>query len=338
LAQAADDLVRVGADGTIRALPADAVVGPAEPKLAGQYGCQYPHIGSIYFGDGWATWADVNRHSYIKHDYSQAKAVCMGRVQTHFRQRCQELETANRAATNHLDHLRFATGLNRATGALYITIKALRHGGIYNEKAPFMKPYDTIVYHPEEDDWLGYASFCPERYTMMDLFDGDGCAFISYLNGVPYIHPMRGDEYNKFYGASCDRVVGITLNKYPDKIKIGLSIEVQDRMLWYLHEVTTDDPLFISEIPASMWEFSEQKWNAGFLFNANSRGGLFGNVVNHAGEPTRGYEINCTFVRDNTDGLKYNTIDDAKRTLYDELDMIIFNFITSEQSGLTPTQ
>jgi hypothetical protein len=40
-------------------------------------------------------------------------------------------------------------------------------------------------------------------------------------------------------------------------------------------------------------------------------------------------------VRDNTDGLRYNSTNDAKRVEYSELDQIIFKIMISEQSGVT---
>lgn len=149
LAQASDDLVRVGADGTIRALPADAIVSDGQPKVAGKYGCQYPHIGSIYFGDGYASWIDINKHSHIVHDYSIARVAGtrtddQGKVITmcasYFMKRCQEIETFNRKQTNFLNHYRFVTGRNSQSGALIITIKKLRDSSINNSKEPYKKP------------------------------------------------------------------------------------------------------------------------------------------------------------------------------------------------------
>jgi hypothetical protein len=79
---------------------------------------------------------------------------------------------------------------------------------------------------------------------------------------------------------------------------------------------------------------NEDKYNFHFLCNRNGIGGIYGNVKNNQGQHTRGYYIKCIFVRDNTqDPLKYKTINPSKQVLYDELDIVFFKFLISEQSG-----
>ncbi len=79
----------------------------------------------------------------------------------------------------------------------------------------------------------------------------------------------------------------------------------------------------------------ERKWNSSFLFDKNSRGGLYGNNPRTAGTPARGYWIACTFVRDNTTNLVYNSVNPAKMTKFGELDFFIFKYAISESSGMT---
>lgn len=335
LAQVSDDLVRVGGDSTIRASPPDSIISDSQPKLSGKYGCQYPHIGSVYFGDGYVTWADGNAHDYIIHDYSSAKSAAYGKVQSYFRRRFQEIEAHNRKTADLFDHYRFATGMSMDSGMIHLTIKTFRNSGINNERAAYMKPNETILYHPKADDWFGFTSPTPEAYGHIDLFDGGGCALITYLNGQPYIHPLVYDKWNEYYGVAVDRVIGISLNQFKNKKKSAISIEIQDESMWFVSEVTTDSDGFLSEIPPVRWKQNKGKWNASFLNNKNSRGGLYGNKEGIAGESTQGYVINCTFVRDNTDQLKYATIDNTKRVKYDELDEIIFKFAVVESSGYT---
>jgi hypothetical protein len=293
------------------------------------YGCQYPHIGSIFFGDGIVSWVDVNKHTHVEFDYQMARAADEGKVQTHFRRRCQEIKTWNNSHADPLDQFRFTTGFNFHTGALMITIKKLRDGDIYNEIKPFLKPNDTIMYHPESKDYLGYASFTQEAYGQLNLFDGKGAAFISFYKGIPYVHPIIPDKWNEFNGHAVDRIVGISMNKYPEKIKKGLAIEVEDETMWFVADVSIENSNFRSEIPAKRWHRDRNKWNAAFLKDINSNGGLY------KGKDASGYYHAVTFVRDNTDNLKYGTIDNEKRVKYDSLDMIIFKFMFSEQSGFT---
>jgi hypothetical protein len=97
--------------------------------------------------------------------------------------------------------------------------------------------------------------------------------------------------------------------------------------MWFCTEVLTENRSFVSEIPPVRWKRDGEKWNSEFLGNANSREGLFGD------NPPVGYSIGVVLVRDNTDNLKYGTINNAKRIEYDELDYVFFKFNTLEQGG-----
>lgn len=334
IAESADELVRVGGDGIIRALPPDSIISDAQAKLSGTFGCQYPHIGSIYFGDGYFTWTDVNSNDRVLHDYNSAKSVSDGRTATYYKIRCQQFEKHNRSTTNPLDKYRFANGFDSSTGMLYETIKRLRDSGFNNDRKAMVSGNTTIKFHPVDNEWYGFASFTPEFYGNFDLFDDAGCAFVAYLNSIPYFHPIITTRFNEFFGIACDEIMGITINKFPEKMKEGLSIEIQSDMLWFTSEVTTEKSTFISEIPAIKWKKDRNKWNASFLFNKNSRAGLYGNGGG-VPEPTTGQFINVTLIRDNTDALKYGTIDNAKRIKYNETDLIFSKFALIEQTGFT---
>lgn len=329
LAQSSDDILKLGADNVIRAVGVDNIISDGVPKIIGQFGCQYPHIGSVYFGDGYAQWCDVNKSAYVTHDYNVAVDSSLGKMQTYFKRRFRELQANNEVEVDFLNHYRFSTGLNGITGALALTIKKLRHSGVNNDHKPFISPNTTTLYHPATKDYLGFASFTQESYSTINLINGVGCAFISYLNGVPYLHPVIPEKFNEFNGVAVDRVVGIAINKYPEKIKIPISGEIQDDTMWFVEDVVTTDTNFRSEVPAIKMAKKERNWKFSFLKDINSRGGLF------SGNNARDYAILVTMVRDNTDALKYGTIDDAKRVLFDELDLITFKWELSEQSGMT---
>lgn len=335
LFQVGDDFARVGSDGVLRAAPIDSIISDPEPKVSGIFGCQYDHIGSILFGDSFATWSDVNRHAYVKHDLNAARDVSAGKTQLYFRTRCQELERNNRSVTSDLDKLRFCTGYNKNDETVMITMKSLRDAGVNNDYKPFQKTNDTLVFYPAADEWLGFCSFTPEAYSNFNLFDGEGCSFISYLGGIPYYHPVISLIYDRFYGITVDEVVGISINKFPEKGKRFLAMEIQSDKLWFSPEVVTDKAGFLSEIPPVRVIKDGPKFNASFLYDKNSRGGLFNNDPAVISPDCRGYYCAVTLVRDNTQALKYGTIDEAKRIEYSELDMIIAKFNFVEQSGFT---
>ena len=325
-----DDLLRVGQDMIVRS-SADQVLSDSDSKIRGAFGCQYSSIGSIQFLDGLASWVDINKRALVRHDYNEAVAMDLGQMQRYFRRRCQEIEAFNRGQSDPLNQFRFCSGMNTQSGVVMLTIKALRHSGIMNEKAPFIKPNETVVYDLVSGDFLTFASFTPEGYGRLTLFDEDemGCMFITFLNGIPYIHPVKPVAFNEFYGVACDWRIGVAVNLTPEKNIIPLAAQVQSDTMFFVEEVTTEKPNFKSEIPPVRWRNTERKWDAEFLGNINGRGGLYGD------EKARGYYAEVLFCRDNTDGLRYNTINNAKRIGYSEIDQIIFKVMTSEQSGIT---
>jgi len=331
LYQVDDNFVRVNPQNVITAAPADSIISDSVAKLRGTFGCQYDSIGSIFFGDGWLTWVDVYNSHYIKHDYQEARAMDIGKCQSYFRRRCQEIGTFNRTNTNPLNQYRFATGLNYQSGVLYLTIKSLRDSGINNESAPYQKRNETILFQPEMEEFLGFASFTPEAFAQLSLFDGSGAAYITFLNGLPWITPIIPEKHNEFYGVACDWYVGISLNKEQEKLKRPLAIEVQSDTMFFIKQVTTDRINFVSELPPiKMKKMGKNNvWNGSFLGNINSRGGLYGD------EKPSGYFTQLLLCRDNTNNLIYNSIDNNKRIAYSEIDLITSKFAIIEESGVT---
>ena len=110
-------------------------------------------------------------------------------------------------------------------------------------------------------------------------------------------------------------------------------MEIQSQNMWFAHKITTEKGTFLSEIPPAMVKRKKDKWNGYFLCNINGPGGLYGNQNNFAGEKARGYFIKTILVRDNTINLEYKSINNTKRILYDETDMILFRFSLPGFSG-----
>lgn len=336
--QVSDDFLRVGGDGIVRAAQPDSIISDAEPKVIGMFGCQYPHIGSIIFGDGFINYWDVNKSAWVQHDFNNAVDVSQGKAKLYFDKRGQFMETFNKTAATDREKFRVVTGWNTLTKAVIITVKSLVQGGTYNLKQAFGQTNDTILYHPASGDFLTFAGFVAEEYSNMDLYDGNGCAFIAFLNGIPYIHPkiaLSDNDYNRFFGVATNWFVGVAINKPTEKIIVPISYEVESEDMWFVAKVETDKPGFESEVPPIKVKKSERKWNASFLFDKNSRGGLHGTDPRFAATPARGFWAAITFVRDNTDNLIYNSENEAKMTKFGELDMILFKSNYSEQSGFT---
>ncbi len=155
-----------------------------------------------------------------------------------------------------------------------------------------------------------------------------GCGFVSYYLGVPYLHPINPDKWNEFYGQSVDMIVVPSFNKFPTKQKHFIAIELQSDKSWFIVDVETNDPKFSSEIPPVRFKRVGEKINAGFLGNINGRNGLYN------GQLPSGYFCSPTFIKDNSNMLVYNSIDNEKRQQFCQIDLIMVKFSVSEQSGM----
>ena len=143
---------------------------------------------------------------------------------------------------------------------------------------------------------------------------------------MPYIHIVVADKWNEFFSISCDWFVGVSVN-FQNKQITPISIEEQSDTAFFVSEVTTEKSTFISEIPRIKFKRVNNRWNASFLRDINSVGGLY------SGQSARGYYVNVLFVRDNTVNSVYNSINVNKRTEFSELDSILIKVAVQEQSG-----
>jgi len=333
LSQTADELVRVGGDGIIRAATPDQIIAEGEPKIYGAYGCQYDDIGSVFFGDGFSTYVDSNKRLLVHHDYQAANNASLGKTESYFRIKCQEKEHHNLSQSDAYNKFRWSTGLNFSTNEVFLTLKTLRHSSTNNDSNPYSKKNVTLIYFPAAKEFLGFASFTPEYYSQIDLSDADGCEFVAFSQGQPYVHPIIATTFNNFFGVQCDERFAITVNKNKNKVKRMMAMEVKSPMMWFAEEITNGNANFVSEIPPVKFDRENDKWGAKFLFNRNSRAGLYGNSKDRVEQDTRGEYVNIMMCRDNTDNRKYKTLDNAKRALYNESGDVLVKFAYVEQTG-----
>lgn len=335
LFQVSDEFLRVGPSGLVQAAPADALISDTQAKISGIFGCRYDSIGSINFNDGWCTWIDKGKGSLVKHDFNVATDISKGKFNLWVKKTIQYMENYNRTAAD-IDKYRFVTGMNYHTGAMQLTAKRLTQSGGNNEIEPFINMSSTILIDPVTEELLTFASYLQEGYSNIVLNNSTGCAFVSFLAGVPYIHPIIPIKYNEFNGVAYDSIVGVSIHhETGDKEINPMAMEVQCEIMWFAKSVKIDDTTFESEIPPIRWKKTMDKWNAEFLCDKNSRGGLYGSDSRVSGKKPRGYFCAVTLIRDNTDALIYNSTNDVKRVAFDELDLVISKASFAEQSGMT---
>jgi hypothetical protein len=332
LFQISDDFLRLGNDGIVRAATVDSLISDTQPKVLGQFGCQYEDIGSIYYGDGWITWADISKGALVKHDFNVATDMAEGKMNTYFRQKWGVMSYFNSLSVYDVEKYRFITGFNYHTNTLQLTMKRLDGVNVYNTLDYLQSESETILIEPRLEDFLTMASYAQDGYSNLNTKDQNGSAFISFAESAVYNHPVASTVYNRFNGVSVDRVIMFAINQEPDIIKRAVSLEIQSPKMYFVKKVAVDNTDYDSEIPPIEMKRQEDKWVGSFLSDKNKRGGLYaeGEVANKP----RGYFILVTLVRDNTDELKYNTTDNTKRRLFDDLDLILTKYFYSSQSGL----
>lgn len=320
-----DDIPRVGKDGTLQVNASSNFLSDPQEK-GGDFGCSYEAIGSIMFGRGFATWIDTVRDipGFIMHNFQSAADVSFEKTQRWF-QRVIKMFKVYNATAAPLDKYRFAAGYNTWSSNVMVTVKRLNLPGINNVHDDTGEN-KTICFNPMTGDFTSYHACTPESYAT--FIHAEKNSYVVYFRGQPWLHSSEQPR-NTFFGVATDRVIGFCLNEIPIKEKQAKSIEIQSDKMYFVEKVTTDKENFISEIPPIRVKHKMNHWSAEFLGNAFSIGGLY------KGAPCRGYQIAITLVRDNTDQLKYGTIDPARQVEDDELDIIIVKHEIVESSGLT---
>lgn len=325
-----DGVLKLGQDGTVRAAGAGEIISGLRPKVRGNFGLNYDDIGAVCFGDGYVTWIDAKESKYVVHNYSEAKEAAFntqtgtGDCTNHFNRLISFKKDANESVDEAVALYGWNTGIDKVSGDVYLTLKTGRGSNINNAiYLPY--PDATIKYSPVRDKFTGFSSICPDGYQ--SISDG---AMVTFSKTVPYFHAFVQEKWNEFFGVPCDWIVGAVFNEQPTKLKTPMNIELQGDKMFFAKEITSGMESVKSEIPPAIWKRSiENKWNADFLNNINSGGGLFD------GDTIKSYYIIVLFVRDNTLNLVYNSIDNKKRTEYSELDLILFKGMTVEQSGFS---
>lgn len=317
-----DDFIRTNPDGTIRSNPSDQIISNPQLKLGERMGCEYNDIGSIYFGDGYATWWDSKRGKIAFTDYQNGVDVSDGKIKFHTKRVSEYVQDFNKTAAA-IDKVRFVTGFDPLNKWILITVKKIRGSGIFNSyDQPLASDNQTIAFDPKTKDFPTFLSFTPEL-----ICDIQNKSFIAVLKCQPYIHEENA-KVNEFFGVAVDRVLIVSANENQTKKKRFVALEIQSDSRWLSPKVVTDKATFVSEIPAVKFSQRGDKWNADFLRNINSGGGLY------FGSITEGYFAGVTLVKDNTDQLKYGTVDGIKRTTKSESDFIFVKYTEVEQSGL----
>lgn len=322
-----DDFLRVGDGGYVKVTPTELSISNPQNKIGGRYGCGYDEVGSIYFGSGFVSWIDSINAVWVFGSESSPYDISHEKISSIIEPKVKYILNYN-IGKQGVEKIRFTTGYDPENKWVMLTTKAPRQSGV-NNAHDWSGVNKTICLSPKQQDFPTVSAFTPEAYGKMGQYSDKANSFLTFFRSDVYVHYLRTTGFNTFFGVATDRVVVVAANENPSKEKKFLAFEVQSDKMWFVEKVTVDDRNFLSEIPPVRVKHKMNKWNADFLRDINSRGGLY------KGKACEGYQAVVTFVRDNTVNLAYKSINRDKMAEDDETDFFFIKYVFMESSGLS---
>lgn len=323
MARVADDFVRIGSDGILKALAAEAVVGDAEMKFRGFFGCQYQDVKTVITGDGWVFWVDAFNAAPIFHNFQEAKNLSIGTCEGYFHTKMQ-LHRNNGG--------QIISGWDPVAKQIFVTFfrkdnSDINGSYVHNRPEVNYLGNETLAFSLDDGKAYTFYSFTPEQYgTLMQTPQGN--LFLTFREGKPFLHrEMNTAKWNEFYGVPVDQVLEFVVNQNSDKVKKYLAMQVQTTIPFFADRILTSEGQVSIIPPVRAAGLMEGKTDNGFLFDRNSPGGLY------KGRQLVGYWMRVRLVRENSINFKIGTVDRGKQVRYSELDSILVKYMWSEQSG-----
>lgn len=144
----------------------------------------------------------------------------------------------------------------------------------------------TLSFSEGSNSFESFLSYHPENMCTL------GNTLISFYGGDLYTHDST--TYNNFYGVQYDSYIKFVFNDFPLQRKSFKSVEEIGSILWDCPEITTNLNSYgvtkqTSNLIAGDFELLESGWNASFLNDVNSIGGLIN------GDSLRGFYMTIKF-------------------------------------------
>ncbi len=251
------------------------VFGAPQRKSGSNYGCSSEDINTIRRYSGRVCWLD--RSGYVVfHDFSVAKAVQFNGYDGYINNKISELNRLNSdPSINGLNF--FTAGIDVKTWEYYLSTFRFPVSGsasyVNNLSDVNLAVNETIIIDLETGTLKGMASFTPEYFGHMSGYFLQK-NFITFKNGVPYIHHhgvnVGSVPYNNFYGVQCKKWVVLVVNPGSEKVKRYLYNEVYCKQhMFYVPKVLTEKGQ-LSRILPGQWDKRENFWCAAYLCDLNT--------------------------------------------------------------------
>lgn len=266
--------LRVSENGTVVGENTYGIFSAPQRKSGTNYGCTLFDINTISRTGGKVSWLD--RSGYVVfHDFSIAKAVQFMGYDGYINNKVSK-----------------ANLLNQNTGANGITYFHGRHDPktweyiltSFNIPVSGTPSYinnlseintavnETLIIDLETGILKSMASFTGEYYGSMPGYYLQK-NFISFKNGVPYIHHKGVNAalpYNNFYGVQCKKLVVLVVNIGNDKVKRFMWNEVYCKEHLFVALTIKTDRGQLSRLLSEQWDKREKFFAAAFLCDLNT--------------------------------------------------------------------
>lgn len=211
------NLLRTTSAGLIVA-SADSIIGDPEQKKDSMFGCEYENTGTIQLIEGdknYVVWADAKKEAWVLCDYRGAVDISDAGNKGYFSDKFNYLRNFNNSldpATRLANLMEINVGVNPKHTEISVSYRKRNNNSsqvndfVNTEREDFMELNETFTFSIEQKQWVRFETFVAESYGMLQK-SISGNEFISFVNGIPYLHNSKDvDTFNEFYGVS-DNVV-----------------------------------------------------------------------------------------------------------------------------------
>lgn len=145
----------------------------------------------------------------------------------------------------------------------------------------------TLSFSEGSNTFESFLSYHPEMMCTL------GNLLVSFKDGDLYTHDST--TYNNFYGVQYDSYIKFTFNNFPLQRKSFQSVEEVASVCWSCPEIQTSLNSYgavqqESNLVGGDFEQLEGGWNASFLCDVNSQGGLIN------GDTLKGFYMTIKFL------------------------------------------
>lgn len=276
------NLLRTTSAGLVVA-NADNIIGDPVQKKDSTYGCEYENTGTIQFIEGdknYVVWADVKKEVVAICDYRTAVDITDTGNKGYFSDKFNFIRNFNNGldAVSRLANLfEIKIGVNPKYKEVSVSFRKRNNLStqvndfVNTEREDFVQLNETFTFSLEQNKWVRFETFVPEFYGMLQKALS-GNEFISFVNGVPYLHNSKDvDTFNEFYGVSDSQVIDVAF--YPKEerdLTYQCIIITSPGVKFFVDKIKTNHPNLYSYVAPYWVRKRQNKFYSTLLRNMGS--------------------------------------------------------------------